>query len=369
MLYGIKTTVYCICLGIVTGCSTTAPTERVDYKKMNTLPTLEVPPDLSSSSIEEQLVIPGSESNTPTTYSNYEGQVNNTAALQHANKNSVLPTVEQVQVKRYKDQRWLVVQGEVEDIWPKVHDFWLEQGFLLVVDDPRIGILETQWAENRADIPQDGIRKYLGRALDTVYSASTRDKYRVRLERGQAPGTTEIYLTHRGAEEVSQGENFVWQGRPSSPELEAEMLNRLLAHFGIEKQQGQQLLASAQQVNREQAELIRNPNGEIQLLVKDELESTWQRMGLAIDRIGFLVEDSDREKSIYFIRYLDPDKQEKGFWDKLFGAEEKDNQEYQIHLTAEGDSTTNITVFDSKGQADHGKIADRILTLLHEQLK
>ncbi len=95
--------------------------------------------------------------------------------------------------------------GALDQLWPQVKEFWLQEGFLIKKEDPRVGILETGWLENRADIPQGMIRNVLGKVIDSVYSAATRDQYRTRLERGADPGTTEIYVTHRGVEEVVSG--------------------------------------------------------------------------------------------------------------------------------------------------------------------
>ncbi len=337
----------------------------VDYKKSRTIPTLEVPPDLTSTSIEEELAIPNETSSNGATLSEYQAeQIIRPVATQTTN---VLPLSEIVKIKRDGNMRWLEVQASPEQVWSKVRDFWLDQGFLLTQENPRTGIMVTEWKENRGDIPQDGLRKYIGEALDILYSSSTRDKFRIRLERRKAE-ITEIYLIHQGAEEVSQGDNFVWQGRPSNPDLEAEMLTRLMVFLGIEEKRARVLIAEAKEAPTERATLIRE-GGKIQLTIHDGFEQTWRRTGLALDRVGFAVEDRSRDEGVYFVRYIDPEKNyAPGFFASLFGSDEPPEQEYFIHLVDMANET-QIEVLNRQKQVTHNSSAEKILILLHEQLK
>ena len=43
--------------------------------------------------------------------------------------------------------------------------------------------METDWAENRANLPQTGLRKLIGKALDSVYDTGMRDMFRTRVEK------------------------------------------------------------------------------------------------------------------------------------------------------------------------------------------
>ena len=164
--------------------------------------------------------------------------------------------------------------------------------FLIKREDPRIGILETDWAENRADIPMDPVRKVLSKALDSLYSSPTRDMFRVRLEAGAEPGTTELFLTHRGMQEVFDDKTTVWQPRPADPELESEMLNRLMVYMGVQEQQAKQALQSAEApAARAQFGMRATPMARRLLNVEEDVSRAWRRAGLALDRVGFSVED------------------------------------------------------------------------------
>ena len=206
------------------------PGRQADYKSSRSVPRLEVPPDLAKPAGNEAMVVPEIEPAGGATYSEYASAAQTRAVTQ---TQVVLPQLTDIRVARSGDKRWLVIKATPGQVWPKAKEFWLESGFILKTEDPAIGIMETDWAENRADIPRDWIRSLLEKVTTALYSAATRDKFRTRLERGTNPDTTELFISHRGAEEVTQGDSFVWQPRPSDPELEAEMLNRMMVYLGI----------------------------------------------------------------------------------------------------------------------------------------
>ena len=340
--------------------------KKVDYKKSESTQSLEVPPDLSSNTINDA---PASIDAAGTTYSEFG------ATLPEGGGSTVLPDQGNMHVERDGNQQWLVVQGAPAQVWPNVKEFWLEEGFLIKKEDPRVGILETGWSENRADIPDGVIRGMLGKVADLVYSSATRDQYRVRLERGIEAGTTEIYLTHRGVEEVVQGGAIdgtpVWQPRPTDPELEAEMLKRLMVYLGVEEQRAEAMVAR-ESGPKVRAHMVSNDSGSL-LVVDEDFSRAWRRTGVALDRVGFAVEDRNRSEGTYFVTYNDPlaDQNSEGVLSKLafWSSDDKTGgTRYRIVLQANG-PTTNIIVNDAEGERDTSSTAKRILALLEEQLR
>ncbi|MBZ0070712.1 MAG: outer membrane protein assembly factor BamC [Gammaproteobacteria bacterium] len=356
------------------GCSTWKKVvgEKADYKQSRVEPPLEIPPDLSSSTIEEGLVVPEGGTTTLSEYAADQGPGGG-----GVRRSGVLVQPENMHIERSDDKRWLVVNAPPEAVWPKVRDFWLQAGFILTVDDPAVGILETDWAENRADIPQDFIRRTIGRALNYLYSAATRDRFRVRLER-TATGGTEVFIAHRGMEEVLQGgaessEGTIWKPRPSDPELEAEMLRRMMVFMGVADDKAAAQIAQPAPERAPRSQLLVEATGATALRVNEGFSRAWREVGLALDRVGFTVEDRDRSGGLYFVRYNDPLKEDRkrGFLSKLkfWGDDEPaDAEQYRILLSAEGDRTL-VTVQNSKGERDNSPTAKRILTLVHEQMQ
>jgi len=354
--------------------------QRIEYKTAAKLPTLEVPPDLTAPSRDNRYQVPDINPTGTATYSSYSSE---RAGGLRSGSTDVLPLISagKVRMDRAGTQRWLVVPQTAEKLWPVVKEFWQELGFLIKIEVAEAGVMETDWAENRAKIPQDFIRNALGKLLEGMYSTSERDKFRTRLERGAEPGTTEIYISHRGVEEVytSQRQDYmVWQARPADPELEAEFLRRLMVRLGVEEAQAKVLVAG--EIRSERAKIIRSQDGATSLEVDETFDRAWRRVGLALDRIGFTVEDRDRSKGIFFVRYIDPGKDAQGagkrdegflsrlmFW-KSGSSDPKSAEQYRVQVR-DKKASSEIEVVSKEGQPDKSEVARKILSLLHEQLK
>ncbi|MEB0135181.1 outer membrane protein assembly factor BamC [Actimicrobium sp. CCC2.4] len=354
--------------------------DRLDYKSASKASTtnLEVPPDLTQLQKDSRYAIPESNRGTATA-SSYTAQTGTLPVATSAAPAVVAPAVTpEARVVRDGNERWLVVKQSPEVLWPQIKDFWQESGFLINIERPEAGVMETDWAENRAKIPQDFLRKTLGKVVDSLYSTGERDKFRTRLERG-ADGSTEVYISHRGAEEVltgAQKDGTVWTPRPADPGLEAEFLSRLMARLGVEEVKAKSIVAQAvQQPNR--AKLGKDAGGPY-VEVDEGFDRAWRRVGLSLDRVGFTVEDRDRVQGMYFVRYIDLGQDakskpngEKGFFSRLFSSSDdkaKTAQKYRVSVKQLG-TISRITVLNADGKPEMSSTADRILTLLNEQLK
>lgn len=350
---------------------------KVEYKSAGKLPSLEVPPDLTSPARDDRYLIPDVKPAGTATLSSYNAERGGAA---RAGASEVLPLVERVRVERAGTQRWLVVPQAPEKIWPAVKEFWQELGFLIKLEIPEAGVMETDWAENRAKIPQDFIRNTIGRFIEGAYSTSERDKFRTRLERGTEPGTSEIYISHRGVVEVYTNEKqdlTVWQPRPSDPELEAEFLRRLMVRFGVEDSKARAQVAGDQRIER--ARLVRTQNGPGVLELSEPFDRAWRRVGLALDRVGFTVEDRDRSNGTYFVRYVDPEKdaqnraQSEGIMSRLMFWRSRENvrstEQYRVQVKDTRNESAQVLVLNKEGAADTSETAGKILSLLHDQLK
>lgn len=374
----------CIAVGAMLGaCSTfdfEIPSKKVDYKSAGKLPSLEVPPDLTRPTADDRYAIPETRKGAAT-YSNYTMDKDWRKQGGAAPASSgVLPEQSDARVERAGSQRWLVVKGDPAQVWPVVKDFWQEVGFIVNVETPEAGVMETDWNENRAKVSDGVIRGLLGKVLDSVYSTAERDKFRTRLERSAQSGMTEIYISHRGMQEVyiTEGKDQTrWQPRSPDPDLEAEMLRRLMVRFGVQEVRAKQQMAAAAEAPRA---TMATQSGGI-LTVNEQFDRAWRRVGLALDRVGFTVEDRDRSKGIYFVRYIDPEtdvqtkKGGEGVVGRTLGALKfwgdsapKKSEQYQIAVR-DMSSTAQVNVLGKDGKQDQSATASRILTLLYEQLR
>jgi outer membrane protein assembly factor BamC len=358
---------------LLAGCSFTGG-KSTDYRSQGgKIPSLEVPPDLTSPVADDRFVIPDAKT---TTFSTYNRERSNAPVTGTA----VLPKVENARIERAGEQRWLVVKATPDKLWPVVREFWTETGFVLKREAPEAGIMETDWAENRAKIPQDIVRNTVGRFLDGLYETGYRDKFRTRLEPGLEAGTTEVYISHRGVEEVytNPDKNSTgWQPRPADKDLEAEMLTKLMVKFGYGTSPA---VTAATAAATSTAALVKTVSYDKDkggpLKVNEPFDRAWRRVGLALDRVGFTVEDRDRSKGLFFVRYIDPDAdaksgKEKGFLDKLAFWRKDDpasRPQYRISV-AESAGASEVQVQGADGKPDNSATAKRILSLLLEQLK
>ena len=339
--------------------------DKIDYKSASRGSTLEVPPDLTQLSRDSRYALPGGSVSAAAMQAGQAAQPSGTA-------NAAALQLGDVRIERDGNQRWLVVNRPADKLWEPVRDFWQESGFNLTVAEANVGIMETDWAENRAKLPQDFIRSTLGKFLDSLYSTGERDKFRTRLERN-ANGGTEISITHRGMVEVygtQTKDNTVWQPRPSDPELETEFLRRLMVKLGVSQEQSKAVAAAP--APRNPSARIATVNNVPVVQMDEGFDRAWRRVGLALDRTGFTVEDRNRNDGTYFVRYVAPnaDKKDPGFFGKLFSSSSAATPplKFRIVLRSQGEATT-VSVLNEAGAPESSANAERIVRVIADDLK
>jgi len=360
-----------LAISTLAGCDTLNDwfsTDRVNYKATGSAPPLQVPGDLTAAKTQSQYTAPP--------VSAALGGAPERNATVAGNRSEGVPTAADplgMHIERDGDRRWLVVDGRTPDqLWPQLEAFWSENGFALKTDTPATGIMTTDWAENRANIPDDWFRRTIGRVIDFAYSSGTRDSFRTLVERG-SNGTTDISITHSALEEVLTGQDKSssrWVERPRNPVLEAVFLSKLMEKFGLTEAQSKQLLADARPAAAPAK--IDMSAGATTLDLADGFDVAWLRVGLALDRTNFTVDSRDREKGIYYVRYADSTQELKsdGLFGKLFyksPAKQKAGKEFLVSVHSESKGT-QVAVVDAKGNADTSAEAQRLISLLHAQL-
>lgn len=346
--------------------------DKIDYKKQGEVrgPNLALPPDLITAQSDRRFIV----QDGTATMSEYNQAVKKSAQM----RSNVLTGIPGMKIERDGEKRWLVVDKSAADLYPQVKDFWQENGFLLVIDSPSTGIMETDWAENRAKIPQDIIRRTLGKVLDSMYDSGERDKYRTRLE-VQKPDVTEIYITHKGAIEtpVKDGSGAMistqWMVRPSEPELEVIFLTRLMERLGMTQEQAKAQIAQSNNVpNTPKARLIEE-GSVTRIEMALSFDRAWRDIGLALDRSNFTVEDRDRSKGIYFVRYVNPKElgDSRGWFARTFGNSndaDKKAKLYRVVVQSKGENQIIVFVQDADGKPENTSTANQLLTTLDRQL-
>jgi outer membrane protein assembly factor BamC len=364
------------------GCSTLdnlMSGDKIDYRTANSggrTAGLEVPPDLTQLTRDSR-------------YQQTQGSSVSAAAFQSgtpaaaASAAATTPiaaqSVADMRIERLGNERWLRTSMTPEQLWPQLQAFWKERGFVITQDTPTAGVMETDWAENRGKLPLDFVRASIGKVFDGAYSTGELDKFRTRVER--TPSGTEVYITHRGMIEVYNGErkeNTVWQPRQPDPQLEAELLSRLMLKLGATEELAKTAVVAPGAPGAPGAParariVAGQPSATLQ--VDDGFDRAWRRVGVALDRSGFTVEDRDRTQGVYFVRYIDPKfagKDEPGLFAKLFSFGKRDNDggpaRYRVVVKGDGEHST-VTVLNGQGAPENGDAGKRITTLLLDDLK
>jgi outer membrane protein assembly factor BamC len=353
---------------LVAGCSVLQE-DTIDYKSARQGNSLEVPPDLTQLSRDARFQVPGS----TVTASGYQSPpAASGPSVSGTGGQTAVSQVGDVRIERAGNLRWLVVDRPANTLWAPLKDFWKESGFVLTLDQENLGVMETDWAENRAKLPQDFIRSTIGRVFDGLYSTGERDRFRTRLERNAAGGT-EIYISHRGLVEVysdARKEQTVWQPRPADVELENEFLRRVMVKLGVGETQAKAMASEAPAQTSARVITVDNRPA---LQLDDDFDRAWRRVGLALDRTGFTVEDRNRSEGVYFVRYV-PQAAEPaakpGFFNRLFSSRpaQATPAQYRITVKSSGASTA-VSVLNAQGLPDGSADAQRIVQLLANDLK
>jgi len=363
-------------LALVAGCSSVEnfmSGDKIDYKSQGTARTsgLEVPPDLTQLAKDARYQVPGG-----TVSASTFGTAASGVAAAPAVPSVAPQAVGDMKIERVGNERWLSTRMPPEQIYPQVRAFWKDNGFTLVQDRPEAGVMETDWAENRAKLETDFLRNTIGKVLDGAWSTGELDKFRTRIERN-AEGGSDVYIAHRGMQEVYVGqrkEETRWQARPPDPQLEGEFLARLMVKLGAREEAAHTAVATAATPGGPARARVVDGGPAASLQVDDGFDRAWRRVGLALDRTGFTVEDRDRAQGIYYVRYVDPKlagREEPGFLTRMFSSKKSQDttlERYRVAVKAEGDKSL-VSVFDAKGAPENGETGKRIVSLLVDDLK
>ncbi len=354
-----------LCLvGIAFGlssCGSITNSDKINYKTESSAKPvpLDIPPDLTQLNRDTRFSLPG-------------GSV--TASSMGSKSTTAIPTaakqLNDARIERDGQQRWIVIKRPAEEVWPIVRGFWIDNGFTYALDQQELGILETEWAENRAKLPQDFMRKYLGKVINSLSDTGLRDKFRTRLERN-TKGEVEIYISHRGlSEEYTDAlkARTAWKPRPSEPELEIEFMNRLMVKLGVSLKIDTAQTAPVQIAAAKAA--ILTVNGTPNIAISDTFDVAWRRVGLSLDRTGFTVEDRDRLQGTYFVRFVDTTPDERGFFSRMLSKSKPEAGPVKYRLKVQGaDTQTLVSIQNALGQSENSASTQRIMKLLVDDLK
>ena len=373
----IKPIVLTLALISLTACSGSKKDQpKLDYQTQNRkIVNLEVPPDLTNPDQGNLYQIPAGSGAVRA--SDLKGR--NNGVQQPANQ-AVLKSVKGVRLERDGSQRWLVVDGKSPaELWPLLKVFWQENGFDIKSEEPAIGQMETEWAENRAKIPQDSLRRLFAKVgLGGIYSTSERDKFIIRVEQGKN-GTADVFFAHKGMQEVygdKKKDTTVWQPRPNDPNLEAAFLARFMQYLGVDAKQAENALGQSINAPRSAGDLAKVDNGT--LLLNGDYGRNWRRTALALDRIGLNVLGQNIERHAFLVQQAPNESdavstKKPGFFGRMLGKGKKVEKPAAypeiIVFVEPVNGGSRISLLNKDGSAYKGSDASTLLSRLHTELR
>ena len=344
------------------GLSDLIPDRRPDYRQSRVSNALEIPPDLASTSVDNHLAIPDLNPATMATYSAY---AQDNAVRDRRGYIQVLPELYGVQVVETSGQLpYIVVASDASTTWQFVQRYWNNNGIRLTVSDPAVGLMETDWLENKADLPSTGFSGLLNSLIGMVSDSGTRDRYRIRFSR-EGDSNTRVTLVYSQAEERAQGDRrdpsgYVWTLTDNdNPELQLEMTRRLALYLSAELQRQHNLqspAASSTTAAMARSQLISVGNGS-GLVLPGSYEQAWRNLRIGLDRASFRILSDAYQSGTYEVRYepqADAARQPGSLWSRLWGNNAApQGQERPVYLVRLGrDGGQNIAVVQTpNGQA------------------
>lgn len=362
---------------VIAGCGSSDKKDRPKteyYGSVMRSGGLEIPPDLTQTDPDQNITLPaGADSSNGQASSGQQGGV--------LSNRRVLAEPSNVTLMRDEDQRWLIVSAEPDIIWPELVEYWTKDGIELVINSPESGVIETEWLINYADFTSSFGKVFRG-ILNKVTESGRRDKYRISIDYGVEPGTTEVYVAHRGMEEIALGPtrtqipDYKWVKRPSDPSLELAIMRQIMVYLGVDEDEADSMAEQDLPEEVDKARLLIDDVDEPVLVLDDTFPRAWQRVGLALDRSGYIVVGRNRQQGGYLIELANPDlieEKKDGFFSRLFKRDKQDVEEIlykaQVRLVPQKDDKTLIAIATEEGLHDSSETAISLLQQLYDQLK
>ncbi|MCH8075275.1 MAG: outer membrane protein assembly factor BamC, partial [SAR324 cluster bacterium] len=219
---------------------------------------------------------------------------------------------------------------------------------------PDKGVMETTWLE--ADVDQ-----------------STKDKFRVSIEPGLHPGSSEIFVLH-----VNVPRNTPIIGRTNWPKISAdlereeELLNQLSSYLAERNNLYQATsvsLLAGNIVAESKAKLITLDGGEKVLQLRIDFPRAWATIGLALDKASIDIDDRDRDQAFYTVSFAGLDDEKRpGFFRRIFTSENAaESHTFNIKLV-ELESAVEVTIELVDSDEPQELLSEELMRAIHQNL-
>ncbi|MFV2032892.1 MAG: outer membrane protein assembly factor BamC [Gammaproteobacteria bacterium] len=356
-----------IILAILTGCGSSSSDLR--YLDSRVLPPLEVPPDLTNVETESSFELPAV----------FSGEANDPDSRK---KIPVLANVDSLKLQGFADFYWLSLEAPVDQLYQLIKEFWASEGFTLALDEPVIGIMETEWVFNEEG-KQDEKKGLFARLFSSKDLSASQDQFRTRIAKDGGGQGVRIYISHRSTElaytlttrQTEDDNNNQWNFRQPDSELEVEMLSRLMIYLGLRRAEIEQqlknvkLFASRASFNTDYVE------EESYLLVRGNYARTWNRTLHQLDRMNFEVVRAANKTGlsnrgvILVNTNFDVEVEDTGLFSFFTNETKTVKKQVALILSEETNETTRISIETADGEVENSTEGIEFLSLLYQYIK
>lgn len=347
------------------------PDTRTEYKKSRAMPDLEVPPDLTTDAIKDRMAIP--DGGDAATYSSYQERIAQRKRQRELEKSA------NDAIKVLDNEHILAVQGAPKQVWPQLRAFMQESRYKLELDDEELGVIETVWDENAEQL--------------------TRQKFKIFAENGEQAGTTLLYVSQRVETLAKKGDQMIWQPADRDAAQEKELVSRLQQYLvgtrstpaprpsvaAASEDTSRTATAApaaaatmtAEEAYRDRpdtegkvASLVSAGAGKLYLAIEQPFSEAWTNVGVALERAGYGVDQSDKDRGTFYLRVAPADgaTKKRGLLSKMKFWGNDDDQRLQLNLTAVG-SRTEAVLLDKEGRWEQGEVTRKLLSAVAQDLE
>lgn len=281
-----------------------------EYLEAGTIPRTEIPEGLDGFVIDDLLVIP---------------EIGNLGAQPFLDAPRPRPiqgaSDREVVIQRMQDRSWIVVDASPGEVWPRIRDYWRQEGVEISTENPTSGVMDTAW------FIVDG-------------NVLTREKFRVIVDTGFQDNSSEIRLLHLSAPQATpMFEQVNWPAASVDVEVEYRMLSDLsiyLADVADLYQASSVSFLAGNISSTGKANIFTTPAGADVLQLQAEYSRCWAAVGRALTRAGMEITSESSDLGMYEVLYVpggeeDEEEEEPGFFTKvitlngIFSEEERAN--------------------------------------------
>lgn len=288
-----------------------------DYMEAPVLPSMQIPDELDSYTLDALYVIPGQIASNSQAFE----EIPLPKPIEANRREGVI-------IQNLGDRRWIVLDATPGQVWPLVRDFWTQLRVVLDYENPSSGIMDTSW-------------------LEVESNPETRHKYRMIIEPGLHSGYSEIYVLHlQNPRSDPVPVVTTWPESSSSADRERQILTNLSQYLAdrndVYQASSASLLAGSIEAERKANIIEDGENGQV-LELRLSYDRAWALVRAALEEAEITILDSDREQSFFNVRFsgIREEEDSPGFIGRLFGRKasvsEVEERDFSVRLLENSD--------------------------------